>query len=96
MRHMHVHVIENSSPLPPFPRFPDCKCQRDRNMSPYRAQLVSATPYVGGTKYCWKFNVVACEKDNPCCYMNLYKLEFPFGEAAAECWDGGLVVGGTH
>lgn len=60
-------------------RFPDCKCQRDVNYSPYRAYLTSATPYPGGVEYCFTFDVVTCRVDNTCCYSTLYKVELPFG-----------------
>ncbi len=68
------------SPSQPI-RFPDCKCQRDVNYSPYRAYLTSATPYPGGVEYCFTFDVVTCRVDNTCCYSTLYKVELPFGES---------------
>eukprot|EP00198_Chlamydomonas_reinhardtii_P011891 XP_001701228.1 cell wall protein pherophorin-C12 [Chlamydomonas reinhardtii] len=68
----------NSKGVNRNPLFPDCKCERDRRSSPYRASLTSTEDYPGGRRYCFTFDVVSCQVDNPCCYMNLYKIEFPF------------------
>lgn len=69
------------------PLFPDCACQRNVNLSPYRVYLNNMTAMDGGiNQYCFKFEVVydcpftPLGRDNPCCYADLFKVEMPVSE----------------